>query len=177
MSHLTNAQLKEIKSTLLEEKKELEQHFEINEESDTGFKESLSAATDELSTNDNHPADLGTETFERERDMAVDQTIESQLEKVEHCLKLIDSGEYGICESCGCEIPFERLKALPYASYCIEHTPERPVDEDGRPVEEDIITLPPTASARRANQSNHFDDADTWALVESDGSSDSPVKE
>ncbi|MEM5591840.1 hypothetical protein AAHH67_09065 [Niallia circulans] len=35
----------------------------------------------ELSSYDNHPADLGTELFEREKDSALEQHDQSELEK------------------------------------------------------------------------------------------------
>ncbi len=42
------------------------------------------------------------------------------LEEVERALQKIDTGEYGICEDCGKPISAKRLKALPWAKYCIE---------------------------------------------------------
>ncbi len=35
-------------------------------------------------------------------------------------LKKIENGTYGICESCGAEIPIERLEARPVTDLCIE---------------------------------------------------------
>ena len=32
----------------------------------------------------------------------------------------IDSGEYGVCESCGDEISLKRLEARPVTDYCIK---------------------------------------------------------
>jgi DnaK suppressor protein len=29
------------------------------------------------------------------------------------------TGQYGVCEGCGCSIPMARLNALPYATHCI----------------------------------------------------------
>ncbi len=42
------------------------------------------------------------------------------LEEVERALQKIETGEYGICEECGKQISAKRLKALPWAKYCIE---------------------------------------------------------
>jgi len=32
----------------------------------------------------------------------------------------VKTGEYGICESCGCRIPAKRLQAIPWARMCVE---------------------------------------------------------
>jgi RNA polymerase-binding protein DksA len=77
-------------------------------------------AVQELSTFDQHPADQGTETFERERDISVLQRVEAQLEEVQAALERIEAGTYGVCELCGRPIGDERLEAMPMARYCLE---------------------------------------------------------
>ena len=42
------------------------------------------------------------------------------LEQVEVALRQLDQGQYGVCRACGRDIRFDRLKALPYATQCIE---------------------------------------------------------
>ena len=39
--------------------------------------------------------------------------------KIDESLSKIDKGLYGMCESCGCDISIERLKARPVATLCI----------------------------------------------------------
>jgi len=39
--------------------------------------------------------------------------------KIKHALERIEAGTYGICEKCGEDIAFERLKARPVTVYCI----------------------------------------------------------
>ena len=41
------------------------------------------------------------------------------LAEVELSLRLLESGQYGLCGSCGDEIPAARLKALPWTRICI----------------------------------------------------------
>jgi RNA polymerase-binding protein DksA len=67
----------------------------------------------------NHPADSGTELFERSKDMAFVANIDSQLEQIDHALQKMADGTYGICDNCGEPIPAARLEALPYATLCI----------------------------------------------------------
>ena len=42
-----------------------------------------------------------------------------QLRLIEEALDRINSGDYGVCLSCEEEIPEKRLRALPWARYCV----------------------------------------------------------
>jgi DnaK suppressor protein len=42
------------------------------------------------------------------------------IKKIREAVERIDSGTYGICETCGEEIAIERLKARPVTTQCIE---------------------------------------------------------
>lgn len=78
------------------------------------------AVAGELSSEDQHPADLGTDTFERSRDASIAQNLEAQLRDVSRALKRIGEGTYGTCEACGRRIEKERLEARPASRYCVE---------------------------------------------------------
>lgn len=174
MSHLTKEQLQTLKDMLVREKRDLEHHFDKgNEESVSD--ESLRVSTGELSSYDNHPADVGTETFERSRDLAVDENLRNRLDEIDRALDKIGDHTYGSCEVCHREIPYERLEILPYTSFCVEHTPERNISND-RPVEEDVMTTPPKgAGEHRQRDTGAFDDAGAWRSLEEYGNSDSPA--
>ncbi len=43
-----------------------------------------------------------------------------QLRMIEEALDRLNSGEYGICLACEEPIPAKRLKALPWARYCVD---------------------------------------------------------
>ena len=75
----------------------------------------------ELSSLDQHQADVGTETFDRERDLSLLEQVEGELADVEHAMQRIDDGTYGTCEACGEAIPDARLEALPAARFCVSH--------------------------------------------------------
>lgn len=65
-------------------------------------------------------AEAGSMKFEYEKELSIEQNTIDLLSKVDHALERIDSGTYGICESCGNSIPVERLDVLPYATFCVD---------------------------------------------------------
>ena len=91
-----------------------------------------SESESELSSSDQHQADLGTETFEREQDLAVIEQVESELADMEHAMRRLDDGTYGLCEVCGRPIGDSHLEALPATRLCVEHqqTAEREASAD-----------------------------------------------
>jgi DnaK suppressor protein len=169
MAHLSKKKLEELNGLLLEEKSALE-----NELAESELDESIRDSTGELTAIDNHPADAATEVFERSKDLALNEHHTKQLEEVYNALARIETGEYGKCETCGTDIPFERLQALPYTSYCIEHTPDRTVS-DSRPVEEQIMGDLPGRDAGDDRTPAQHDDADAWHAVAVYGNADSPA--
>ena len=83
--------------------------------------ESENESISELSDVDQHQADTGTETFDRERDFSILEQVEAELADVERALQRLDDGSYGNCEACGEPIEEERLEALPAARFCLKH--------------------------------------------------------
>ncbi len=73
-----------------------------------------------------HPGDVGTDVFERERDLGLLEDTERELHDIEDALRRLDDGTYGKCDVCGRPIPDERLEALPTARYDAEHEPRDP---------------------------------------------------
>lgn len=124
---LTDKQKNTLKSELLKMKEQSTQ-----QEEETYPKENIKETSGELSMYDNHPADMGTALFEREKDLALHEHAESELRKIEFALKAIDEGTYGECEVCGNDIPYDRLSAVPYTTFCIEHAEvvEQSVEDD-----------------------------------------------
>jgi YteA family regulatory protein len=175
MNRLTERQLKELRLNLLEEKASLEKRLSENEHFGLSH-DSLRQNTDELSTYDNHPADIGTETYERAKDIALAENAEHQLEQVDTALRNIEEGTYGRCKTCGAPIGYERLSAIPTTEYCKEHVPD-PHLSDRRPVEERLLAPPfgRTSLDGRDHSQNQFDGEDAWQIVESWGNSDSPA--
>jgi RNA polymerase-binding transcription factor DksA len=61
------------------------------------------------------PADQASETFEREKDIAILDQLERDLAEIEAALQRLDDGSYGIDEITGEPIAPERLDASPAA--------------------------------------------------------------
>ncbi|MFD1135221.1 TraR/DksA C4-type zinc finger protein [Paenibacillus urinalis] len=175
---LTNEELKTLKNRLLEEKENIQAHFQINQDGINSEDSSLLDATGELSSADNHPADIGTETYERARDQAIDDQQSEKLEQIEQALGKMQEKSYGLCEECGKPIPYERLEIIPYTSYCIEHAEQEQQGDlnEYRPVEEQVMTKPPRGAGEISQRNaGKFDDAEAWEAVKKYGTADSPA--
>ena len=80
-----------------------------------GLDEEESAQSGELTHYDQHPADQGSDTFEREKDLAILEGLEGDLAEIEAALQRLDDGTYGIDEETGEPIDPARLEAFPTA--------------------------------------------------------------
>jgi RNA polymerase-binding protein DksA len=113
----TKKELDELRKRLLEERAELENQLTTIEE--TSFATSQSDMSGEVSF-DEENADAGTFTFERERDLSIENNVRDLMGKVDRALARMDEGSYGICSRCGKPIEKARLKALPYVDLCLK---------------------------------------------------------
>ncbi|MGV8977779.1 MAG: TraR/DksA family transcriptional regulator [Cellulomonas sp.] len=84
----------------------------------TDFDE-LVAATVSSNADDEHDPEGSTLAFERSQVDALVQQAKRHLTEVEAASARIADGTYGVCESCGRQIPAERLEARPVARTCI----------------------------------------------------------
>ena len=106
-----------MEQVLLREKERILQ--EHGEREGIAAHQSTSDSLGELSLADNHPADIGSETFERSKDLSLHQKRLYDLQKIEKALEKLKTGDYGKCETCGGDIDKERLQAIPYARWCL----------------------------------------------------------
>lgn len=85
MNILTEKQIAKLKKQLIEEKEALTKNLSADEKpfDNGGIRDSV----DELSTVDNHPADLATELFEREKDLSLKIHQEDELSKINAALE------------------------------------------------------------------------------------------
>jgi YteA family regulatory protein len=140
-------------------------------EEEMGVETSLRDSTSELSSYDNHPGDLASETFEIEKNRALRANETTHLAAIDDALGRIDSGRFGKCEICGREIAGERLDALPYARTCIEcektREPNYKTCWQDRPVEETVIGYPFGSINKDPDDYTGYDGEDVWQELES----------
>lgn len=155
----------QVKEKLLALKKELAERIAYIDKQ--GLNEPVGSALSELSTYDNHPADIGSEMFERSKDFALRENALLTLAAVEQALAKIEQGHYGVCDVCGREIQPERLKAVPYAALCRackEKEESRP-DQNIRPVEEEVLGKPFARTYPDDPEAVGYDGEDAWREV------------
>lgn len=169
---LTENQLGKLRNELLKQKKENQEQFEQNNH--YNLQNSERDSTGELSMYDNHPADMATELYEREKDLALNEHQRSEFENINKALEAMDNGTYGKCTVCDQEIPIERLEVLPTTLYCVKHSPDQILSRD-RPVEEIVLT-PPLRSFddQDKNENMAYDAEDAWQDVAQYGTSETP---
>jgi DnaK suppressor protein len=68
----------------------------------------------------NHPAEVASETFEQEKDLALEMNLRRLLQRTTDALRRFDQGTYGICSDCAQPIPLDRLDAVPQATLCVK---------------------------------------------------------
>ena len=65
------------------------------------------------------PIDVATQSLDKEILFEVTDNDHIVVDQIEAALRRIELGSYGICEACRCIIPKKRVKAMPFARYCI----------------------------------------------------------
>lgn len=140
---MNKREMERYRSILLKEKNRIRETIEGMK--DHGLSCSQREETDELSVVDNHPGDMGTEMFDKERRYALLDNEKSILRQIDEAINRIEEGSYGRCELCGKEIQEERIKFMPYVLTCMDCECKKPdyiTYRYDRPVEEK--TLAPT---------------------------------
>lgn len=131
---LSKEELSYFKKKLVQLKEETIQMVEANEP--LSFED-----YGELTSYDNHFADTATQLEERERQKVLHDTANGLLDEVNEALERIKTGTYGICVDTGAPIPYERLKALPYAKRTVEAQKEQEKEKkDSLPEDQSFAT-------------------------------------
>lgn len=171
---LQQKQTQYFKNRLMEEKNHLKERIRSMDQG--GLGDPMGWSISELSLYDNHPADVGSEVFERAKDFALREDAAETLQAVEDALHRIDRGTYGACDVCGAEIPLERLEAVPYSTLCLrckKGDEQIPRTQD-RPVEEEIMEE--IYEHGLAEDNNMYDWEDAWQDI-ARGSEHAPFAE
>ena len=133
------------------------------------FNDAQAEYLSELSVYDNHPADIATETYEMEKNMALRKQNLHRINQIDRALERIERGDYGKCALCGGEIGFERLETQPEADTCLDCSESARLPRDrvmeGRPVEEETLNYPYNRERSGKDQRVIFDGEDSWQAV------------
>jgi YteA family regulatory protein len=158
-------QIEDYRRWLLEERDKMMARADGIEED--GLGESLGNSTGELSTYDQHPADVASEVFERSKDFALREDARLKIRAIEDALRKMEQGVYGSCDVCGTAIPEERLEALPYTTLCArcKSAEEDRPDVSVRPVEEDFLEPAFRRTANDGKDISAYDGEDAWQDV------------
>lgn len=114
---MSKIEVADLLSRLKAEREELQAQLTTIEEDTFAVTQSDSSGDVGL---DDESADAGTATFEREKDLSIENNVRDLLQKIERALKRVQDGTYGMCERCGKPIEKARIKALPYVDLCIK---------------------------------------------------------
>jgi DnaK suppressor protein len=64
--------------------------------------------------------DAAADTVQDELNSQLLEVESRELQAIEEAIARMDQGLYGACETCGKSIPLSRLRAVPYATDCIQ---------------------------------------------------------
>ena len=117
-SGLNAKDLEAFRELLLEKRAEILGNVRAMRDEATG---AGAADRSELSSMPLHMADLGTDNFERELTLGLLEGERSLLRDIDQALDRIRQGTYGLCLATGKPIGKARLKAQPWAKYCMEY--------------------------------------------------------
>jgi DnaK suppressor protein len=117
--HLTTSEIESFRKMLLEKRKEILGN--VNTMGDEALKKSRQESSGDLSSMPIHMADLGSDNFEQEFALGLMDSERKVIHEIDDALQRIEDGSYGICENTDQPIPKARLKAQPWARYCVEY--------------------------------------------------------
>ena len=113
---MNKEELHKLKEQLLEEKKLIEEQLKpisVENPAIAGDREPVMPNYgDDYDDSINESTDL-------DRNFALHQELETRLEHLKDTLSKIDQGTYGECSDCATPIAFDRLKAIPTATLCM----------------------------------------------------------
>lgn len=116
---LSEEQLRYFMGLLLDKRRQLV--GDVNNIQEEALKSARTAAAGDLSAMPIHMADMGTDTYDQELALNLADSERKLLRKIDEALLRISDGSYGICQGTGKKIQKARLKAKPWARFCVEY--------------------------------------------------------
>ena len=116
---LSEAELEEFKALLWEKRKQLA--GDVDSLANEALGKNRSTAAGDLSMMPIHMADIGTDNYEQEFSIGLMEGERETIKEIDAALLRIKNGTYGVCEATHKQILKQRLRAKPWARYCIEY--------------------------------------------------------
>ncbi len=138
-NYLTASEIEGFRKMLLEKRKEILGN--VNTMGDEALKKSRQESSGDLSSMPIHMADIGSDNFEQEFALGLMDSERKVIHEIDDALQRIEDGSYGICENTDQPIPKARLKAQPWAKYCVEYARKL---EKGGTAKETLPTAEPS---------------------------------
>lgn len=115
---MESKQLEEFRALLLAKRTELAER--LSDLRSERIKHQARDASDSVTTYSDHPADIGSDLYERERIAESVSQLNKQIMEFDDAIARLEQGNYGVCEKCGAEISVERLLNRPSTRYCMD---------------------------------------------------------
>ena len=120
---LSQEDLDEFRQLLLAKRAEL--IGDVDHMTNEALRDSQPGGSGSLSNVPIHMADVGSDNWEQEFTLGLVANERQRLKKIDAALQRIADRTYGICEATHKPIGKQRLRAEPWARYCIEYAREK----------------------------------------------------
>ena len=111
-THLTTGQRALLQAELEMRQRQLSRQLEVHQEGRTRIEHARDVLAQDYD-------DAPQRAMDREVDMALSDIDSQELAGISRALQRVHDDDYGLCTSCGGEIPFDRLKVEPHALRCV----------------------------------------------------------
>jgi len=118
-SPLTKSELDEFRQILLDKRRAILGDMSSIEAD--ALRTNRQDGSGDLSNMPTHPADIGSDNFEQEFTLGLLDSERKLLSEINAALERIEGGTFGVCVGTGEVIGLPRLRARPWAKYCIEY--------------------------------------------------------
>lgn len=116
---LSEAEVEHFKDMLLEKRRQLA--GDVDSLANEALGKNRTTAAGDLSMMPIHMADIGTDNYEQEFSIGLMEGERETIKEIDAALMRIKNGTYGVCEATHKQILKQRLRAKPWARYCIKH--------------------------------------------------------
>ena len=116
---LTLEDLETFRQLLMEKRRQLV--GDVGSMESEALDKSRTTATGDLSMMPIHMADIGTDNYEQDFTISLIEGERDQLKEIDAALQRIKEGTYGICMATHKPISKARLKAKPWARFCVAY--------------------------------------------------------